>query len=43
MRKITRGILGYLLMIAAFIFLVVLLSGGINSENRRIEYPELLE
>ena len=30
-------------MIAAFIFLVVLLSGGINSVDRRIEYPELLK
>ena len=29
-------------MIAAFIFLIVLLSGGMSGESRRIEYPELL-
>ena len=43
MRKVSRGLLGYLLMIAVFIFLIVLLSGGMNSVNRRIEYPELLQ
>ena len=30
-------------MIAAFIFLIVLLSGGVNTVDKRIEYPELLE
>ncbi len=35
--------MGYLVMIAAFIFLIVLLSGGMTAENRRIEYPELLK
>ena len=30
-------------MIAAFIFLIVLLSGGMSGESRRIEYPELLK
>ena len=30
-------------MIAAFIFLIILLSGGVNTVDRRIEYPELLE
>ncbi len=30
-------------MIAAFIFLIVLLSGGVNTVDRRIEYPKLLE
>ncbi len=30
-------------MIAAFICLVILLSGGINPVDRRIEYPEFLE
>ena len=42
MRKVSRGLVGYLVMIAAFIFLIVLLSGGVSSVNRRIEYPELL-
>ena len=30
-------------MIAAFILLIVLLSGGVNTVDRRIEYPELLK
>jgi cell division protease FtsH len=30
-------------MIAAFILLISILSGGVNTVNRRIEYPELLE
>ena len=30
-------------MIAAFIFLIILLSGGVNTSSKRIEYPELLE
>ena len=30
-------------MIAAFILLIVLLSGGVNTVNRRIEYPQLLK
>ena len=30
-------------MIAAFIFLIVILSGGVNTVSRRIEYPELLK
>ncbi|MBR3109256.1 MAG: ATP-dependent zinc metalloprotease FtsH [Clostridia bacterium] len=30
-------------MIAAFIFLIVLLSGGVNTVDRRIEYPQLLK
>ena len=43
MRKVSRGLFGYLMMIAAFIFLIVVLSGGMSSVNRRIEYPKLLE
>ena len=42
MRKVSRGLLGYAFMIAAFIFLIVILSGGLNADNRRIEYPQLL-
>ncbi len=30
-------------MIAAFIFLIVILSGGVNAVDKRIEYPELLQ
>lgn len=43
MRKVSHGVLGYVVMIAAFIFLIVVLSGGLGGENKRIEYPELLE
>ena len=30
-------------MIAAFIFLIIILSGGVNTVDKRIEYPELLQ
>ena len=43
MRKVSRGLIGYIVMIAAFILLIVLLSGGVNAVDRRIEYPKLLE
>ena len=43
MRKVSRGLIGYIVMIAAFIFLIVLLSGGVNTVDRRIEYPALLQ
>ena len=43
MRKVSRGILGYVVMIAAFILLISILSSGVNTVNRRIEYPELLK
>ncbi len=35
--------MGYLVMIALFIFMVVLLSNGLNPIDKRIEYPQLLE
>ncbi|MBQ4075738.1 MAG: ATP-dependent zinc metalloprotease FtsH [Clostridia bacterium] len=35
--------MGYVAMIAAFIFLIVILSGGLNGDNKRIEYPRLLQ
>jgi len=35
--------MGYVAMIAAFIFLIVILSGGLSGDNKRIEYPKLLE
>ena len=43
MRKVSRGLIGYIAMIAAFILLIVLLSGGVNTVDRRIEYPQLLK
>ena len=43
MRKVSRGLIGYIVMIAAFILLIVLLSGGVSTVDRRIEYPKLLE
>ena len=43
MRKVSRGLIGYVIMIAAFIFLIVVLSGGANTVDRRIEYPDLLQ
>lgn len=43
MRKVSRGLLGYVLMIAVFIFLIVILSGGVSGASKRIEYPKLLE
>ena len=43
MRKASKGALGYLVMIAMFIFMVVLLSNGLNPVDKRIEYPQLLE
>ena len=43
MRKVSRGLIGYVIMIAAFIFLIVVLSGGANTVDKRIEYPELLQ
>ncbi len=43
MRKVSRGLIGYVVMIAAFIFLIVILSGGVNTVDKRIEYPQLLE
>jgi len=43
LRKVSRGLIGYIAMIAAFILLIVLLSGGVNTVDRRIEYPQLLK
>ena len=43
MRKVSRGLIGYVIMIAAFIFLIVILSGGVNTVDKRIEYPVLLQ
>ena len=43
MRKVSRGLLGYAVMIAAFIVLIAILSGGMGGSSKRIEYPELLK
>ena len=43
MRKVSRGLLGYAVMIAAFILLIAALSGGMGGASKRIEYPELLK
>ncbi|MDD3334057.1 MAG: ATP-dependent zinc metalloprotease FtsH [Eubacteriales bacterium] len=43
MKKSQRGLLGYVVLIAAFLLIATLLNGGLTpSVNRRIEYPQLL-
>ncbi|MEA5014042.1 MAG: ATP-dependent zinc metalloprotease FtsH [Candidatus Limiplasma sp.] len=43
MKKTQRGLMGYVVLIAIFILIAVILNGGISTAvNRRIEYPELL-
>ncbi|MEG0901396.1 MAG: ATP-dependent zinc metalloprotease FtsH, partial [Clostridia bacterium] len=43
MKKNQRGMMGYVVLIAAFILIAVVLNGGFGqSVNRRIEYPQLL-
>ena len=44
MRKTSRGLLSYMVMIAAFIVLAVVLTNmGSGTAGKRIEYPKLLE
>ncbi len=44
MKKAQKGMMGYIVLIAAFILIAVILNGGFGqSINRRIEYPALLE
>ena len=44
MRKTSRGLMGYIIMIAAFIILAVVLSDmSLGSTGQRIEYPQLLD
>ena len=41
--KKARGMMGYVVLIAAFIVIAMVLNGGLGGAvNRRIEYPELL-
>ncbi|MCL2866657.1 MAG: ATP-dependent zinc metalloprotease FtsH [Clostridia bacterium] len=43
MKKSPRGFLGYLVLIAAFVVIAVVLNGGLKpAENKRIEYNDLL-
>jgi cell division protease FtsH len=43
-RKPSRGITGYIILLATLLLVAVLLNGGLNQTvNRRIEYPRLLE
>ena len=42
MKKPSRGLIGYIVLIAAFILMAVLLSGG-NSTGGEITYPDLLK
>ena len=44
MKKTQRGMMGYVVLIAAFILIAVVLNGGFGQTvNKRIEYPALLE
>ncbi len=43
MKKNQRGMMGYVVLVAAFILIAVVLNGGFGTTaSRRIEYPELL-
>lgn len=44
MKRTSRGFMGYVVLISAFILIAVLLNGGFGfTENKRIEYPQLLD
>ncbi|MBE0601988.1 MAG: hypothetical protein IH607_09390, partial [Firmicutes bacterium] len=44
MKKSQRGMMGYVVLIAAFILIAMVLNGGLGqSVNLRIEYPTLLK
>ena len=44
LKKTQRGLMGYMVLIAAFILIAVILNGGFGQTvDRRIEYPKLLE
>ena len=43
LKKNQRGLMGYVVLVAAFILIAVLLNGTLGqSVNRRVEYPDLL-
>ncbi|MBQ2700753.1 MAG: ATP-dependent metallopeptidase FtsH/Yme1/Tma family protein, partial [Clostridia bacterium] len=44
MKKSSRGFMSYVILIASFLLIAVLLNNGLGlQENKRIEYPELLQ
>ena len=43
MKKSSRGLIGYLVMIAAFVLLAVLLTGGGESNGAEITYADMLD
>ncbi len=44
MKKSSRGLMGYVVVIATFLIIAILLNGGMGTqENKRIEYPQLLQ
>ncbi len=44
MKKSSRGLMGYVIVIAAFLIIAILLNNSMGSEeNKRIEYPQLLQ
>ena len=43
LKKNQRGLMGYVILIAVFLVIAMLLNGGLSQqENKRIEYPQLL-
>ena len=43
MKKNQRGLMGYVVLIAFFLVIAILINGGLGQqENKRIEYPQLL-
>ena len=43
-KRPSRGVTGYIILITTLLLIAILLNGGLNkTENRRIEYPTLLE
>ncbi len=44
MKKSSKGLMGYVVVIATFLIIAILLNGGLGTqENKRIEYPQLLQ
>ncbi len=44
MKKSSRGLMGYVIVIAAFLIIAILLNNSMGAEeNKRIEYPQLLQ
>lgn len=43
MKKHQQGLMGYVVLIAVFLVIAILINGGLGQqENKRIEYPQLL-